>query len=180
MKNLIVLACAIVVSISTPSSAQWFHDGAPVPDSHWSKYKDGFGAALFLTVGYEAVVEGWNSAPNPDLPTIEKAVRGTPVSAMVVFIGCADGEAGTCAVRADYRLRLPEGAVVAEMADVEIWDQKGQPSALAVELGVECMSLTIPPHAPLGKLRFEATVRDRNAEVVLELFQELEIIAGGD
>jgi len=145
----------------------------------------GFSASLQIASAAETdrFLEVWASSPpehGPSLTTIDTAKRGDIVSTMLFYSGCANDqpEGSECPARLDLRVIAPDGSNYGDAPDLSL--AQNQPtSARGVQLSPASLAIRFEPHDPLGVYRVQATIRDPQREITLELETSIELKADG-
>ena len=92
------------------------------------KSSRGFGAMLMLSDDPEQFLKDWNRpTAKVGIKTSEAATRGKPFAAFIIFMGCDNDEKGHADVVADLTLVGPDGKVLAEQKNVQIWQNSPAP-----------------------------------------------------
>lgn len=135
--------------------------------------QDHFGAQLVLTPDEKQFVRVWKASSTPlDLPAIASVKRGSSVTALLVFQGCAKNAQGRCDVIADFTLQRPDGANV-RAGSTPLWSSEPSPGRL--HLGNGSMQLSFDASDRIGRYRVSAVVRDRVSGQTLNLRAGLEV-----
>ena len=176
--NSAAVLLAVMLAV-TPVLGQGRSETGPVADNEWTSFEKDFGAMLVITDKHDEFVQAWNKPAAPDyqprMSTVSQAVRGSTVVALVLFTNCTANEAGNCDSEVDFRVLRPDGSVYAEFANIELWKLKVPPKGV-LSLGKAFVGFKIEMDDPLGTYRFEAVVRDKQANYRLALAQSLEVV----
>ena len=163
------LGVALSLCVSLLAGAAWLDgSGKPVPDTDSLRSSGAFGVQLVLTPDDAQFRKTWNSSKTPpQLRVTDRARRGSAISAMLVFSGCAANAAGNCDVVADFTLvdpggkRLPGGSG-------PVWNLK-PPASGNLQLSTTSATIGFDQNDPAGTYRVEAVVTDRVATRKLNL-----------
>ena len=163
----------LVMGLATMASAQWYlHDGKTLEGVDFAKYKGGFGAQLWLTNDLEGFIESWARPKDPvQMKVSNRAERGKPIDAVVLFSNCKAGPDGFCDATVDFRVLRPDGSTYGRFENTELWLKKPPPVKDAIQPGIQTLGVKIEPEDPDGEYRVEATVRDNVRGVTHHLVQ---------
>lgn len=151
------------------SEKGWIKDGEITPQQEHSKYKDGFGAQLLL-IEDQTFFSTWNHPVDSiRIPTISTATKGKPLFAIILFANPAIGGNKKCNVIADMVIKDPNGKVYAKIDDCNIRQFKPGLPSNELGVGIDYMGVIIDPKDPAGTYTVEATVKDQNRNVTLDL-----------
>lgn len=156
------------------ASAQWNHNGQQAPDESWRKSKGKFGAMLLLSDNPEQFMADWEKTNPPEISTTERAERGKPIVAFVIFAGCKEVEAA-CNSTVDFVVLRPDGTEYASHQGGELWKGKPAPPEGRIQLSVANLGVRIEPQDPPGKYTIKAAVHDLNARETIELVQHFTV-----
>jgi len=166
------LGLALVIVLAGTAFAQWSVDGKPAADLDFAKSDGAFRVSLFLTNDPEAFFEAWKKPKDPvQVHGSNRAFRGKPIEAIVIFTNCQAGPDGLCDATVDFVLFRPDGSIYGKFEDAELWLKKPPPAIDAIQFGVQTMGVAIEPGDPDGRYRVEATVRDKVRGSTLQLTQ---------
>jgi hypothetical protein len=159
----LILALTLALFVSVPALAQ-NETVAGVPRA---VTRDGLTVALVHTGNMEAFINAF-VAGDASLPVTTRAVRGQPLTAVVIFQGCGAGADGKCNLTGHFTYVKPDGSVAGEI-DGQLWsspparDERAIPSPSGP-------SLVIEPGDPIGTWTVRVRVTDnvRNVSVDTE------------
>jgi hypothetical protein len=179
MRALIFLIAAVVAA--TPAAAQQSNgfewkineEGAPRDSSRASK--GGFGVAFMVTDDYEGFWNAWEGPTPPQVSVTDRAERGKPVHAMLIFSGCKPAADGNCNLAAVYTITKPDGTLYGEPMATEVWGDAPAPN-YNLQLSPANLGLVVEPEDPLGHYTFKATVTDHVAGVTLAIETPVEAV----
>jgi len=162
----------MVVGLTGAASAQWYFDGKAAGDVDFAKSDGEFRAALLLTNDLKAFSKAWKKPKDPvQLHGSNRAYRGKPMEAIVIFSNCQAGPDELCDATVDFVVFRPDESIYGKIEDTELWRGKPPPVKNAIQVGVQTLGVTIEPADPDGKYRVETTVRDRVRGATLRLTQ---------
>lgn len=140
-------------------------------DPHGAEH---FGAQLVLTPDESHFLKAWRVSKTPlRLPATATVRRGSSVTAMLVFQGCARDASGRCDVVADLALQAPDGGRIPG-GSTSLWSAESVPGRL--HLGNGSMQVSFDPHDRIGSYKVIATVRDRVSGQSLILSSGLQVL----
>jgi hypothetical protein len=160
---------------SSPASTQdvWQESGRAAPDPSRSS-RDGFAAMMLVTDDSEAFWRAWNVPTPPHLPTTGRAVRGRPVTGMVIFSGCSAAPDGNCNVTAEFVFLRPDGSRYGEPLRGDLW--KGPPATgQNLQLGIGGAALIVEPDDPMGVWTIRALVTDNVRGVTIQIEERVTV-----
>jgi hypothetical protein len=137
-------------------------------DGHVVGSRGDLNAMLLLTDDLDEIQKRWNQPEPPHLYPINAARLGDPVSAVLIFTGCATDAAGVCQLVADYTITDPRGKPFKSDHERPVCLRKPPPPPGMLALGEEAMTATVTA-GPLGDYTVSAVVRDRVSGVVIRL-----------
>ncbi|NMF89111.1 hypothetical protein [Aromatoleum petrolei] len=133
-----------------------------------------FGAQLVLTPDETHFLKAWRVSSSPlELPSTATVRRGSSVTAMFVFQGCARDETGRCDVVADLALEGPDGGYI-PAGSMSLWSAASFPGRL--HLGNGSMQVSFDLNDRTGQYKVIATVRDRVSGQSLVLRSGLQVL----
>jgi hypothetical protein len=125
------------------------------------------GAMLFLTDDLEEVKARWARPESPKVVPVGSVAPGRPVSAVIMFSGCARDETDHCRLVADYVLTDPSGNThPSEVRPVCVHQRP--PDEGRIGITEESPDFTVRS-GPSGLYLIRARLRDEVAGEVLEL-----------
>jgi hypothetical protein len=144
-------------------------------DETWMKSSRGFSAMLMLSDDPEQFLKDWNRpTAKVALKTSEAATRGKPFAAFIIFMGCDNDAKGHADVVADLTLVGPDGKVLAEQKNVQIWQNSPAPPPREMQLGT-LKAVPIQPDDPAGEYEMRAKVQDRVKGATVELSRKFTV-----
>lgn len=163
------------------ASAQWIErGGGAMDDSPYRKSDGAFGAWLLLVPDDRALYEAWRvPGESVHVSEIDSVKVSSPVSAFVVFSGCAADASGNCAVHMRFRVLAPDGSVYADTPSMEVWNQRPAPPGKSLQLSVDYLKMIVEPHEQVGKYIIQVQVEDANAHKTLKLERVLHATSQG-
>ena len=118
-----------------------------------------FGVQVVLTADDKKFREIWNRAVTPpSLQTINTVQRGAPISAMIIFHGCAPARSGKCDASVSFTLIAPDGKKTAA-GDGPLWTAPPLPGKFL--LSNASVTIAFDKTDPKGIYRIQATATDR-------------------
>lgn len=166
------LAVAVAILVGGSATAQWYVNGKPTADLDFAKSVGEFRAALILTDQPKEFFDAWRKPGDPvRLYGSNRAHRGKPIEAIVIFSNCEAGPDGLCDATVDFVVFRPDGSVYGKAENTELWLKKPPPVKNAIQFGVQTLGVTIEPDDPAGKYRVETTVRDNVRAASVRLTQ---------
>lgn len=173
MRLLLALALAL---LAAPASAQdvWQQDGEAAPADRSRAARDGFGAMLLTTNDREGFLRAWDGPTPPHLDISDRATRGAPIAAMLLFYGCRAGADGNCNVTAEFTILQPGGQVYGEPFSGEAWRGAPGPDG-AIRLSTTNISLIVEPQDPMGIWTIRIRITDHVRGLVLEVEREVTV-----
>lgn len=109
MKSFIIILLALF--LPAVASGGWTDaSGKPMPDRENMRSAGDFGVQLLLTPDDTEFRRIWESSSSPPtLRATDRVRRGSSISAMLIFYGCARSNTGKCDVFAEFVLVDPDG-----------------------------------------------------------------------
>ncbi|HJV27292.1 MAG TPA: hypothetical protein VJ673_16515 [Aromatoleum sp.] len=156
-KSAIAAALAFILLIPVGASG---HLKTAVPDSRAALGPtDHFGAQLVLTPDEQGFAEALVSRSRlPQLPWEYILTRGSSVTAVLVFQGCATNGAGRCDVVAEFSVISPSGTEMSGGAG-ELWSDPPVPGGL--HIGNSSVGLSFGQDDAVGQYHIIANVTDQ-------------------
>lgn len=163
-------ACLPVLAHGAWTAGEFNYDSVR-GDAHGAEH---FGAQLVLTPDEMHFLKAWRVSSSPlQLPATATVKRGSSVTAMLVFQGCARDVTGRCDVVADLALEAPDGGYI-PAGSMSLWAAESVPGRL--HLGNGSMQVSFDPHDRTGRYKVIATVRDRVSGQSLVLSSGLQVL----
>ena len=134
-----------------------------------------FTASLLVTSKPGALFMRWEQGERPELTSVQKARRGEPIAALILFSGCGADKQGHCNVTTDIAVLDPSGKVYGESKQTEVWVGKPPPSAGATQLGVGYLMIRIEPKDPPGVYRIKAHTKDQVSGIAVDREHTFEV-----
>jgi len=148
-------------------------NGKPVPDTAWAKSDKDFSAQLvFSDTPNDTFKKGGKPEPAALLSGTTKAMRGTPIVAVVYFAGCAPNAKGNCEATVRYTAQGPDGKPWSDPIEGELWLNKQPPGKEQMQLSVKNMGIVIEPVDALGVYKVRAEIEDNVAKKKMVLEKE--------
>ena len=147
--------------------AGWLLAGAPTTAA--------FTASLLVTNQPSTLFMRWEQGEKIELPNVQKARRGEPIAALLLFSGCGADRSGNCDVKADIVVLDPSGKVYGESKSTEVWVGRPAPSAGATQLGVGYLMIRIEPKDPPGLYTIKAHVKDHISGATVDREHSFEV-----
>ena len=92
--------------------------------------------------------------------TSNRAYRGKPIEAILIFSNCQAGPDGLCDATVDFVVFRPDGSIYGKFENTELWLKKPPPVKDAIQFGIQTLGVTIECDDPDGACRVETIVRD--------------------
>lgn len=178
MKKLILLLLTISITALPLAQAQWLNDGMPVTDSPYAKTKGDFGAMLVFTDKPNELFEAWNK----DTPgvtasfNVEEIKQNDSLTALIIFSNCTPDEKGMANVSAKFTVLYPNGNVLSETRELEVWVNRPAPSKRMLELSVDFLQIQIGEKYPSGFYTVRALVHDKNSDTKIDLERKFKVV----
>ena len=174
MRLRLVLLLALAAAAPAAAQMAWQQDGQAAPDDRSRASRDGFGVMMLVTPDSEAFWRAWDGPTPPNLVTTSQAIRGQPVSAMIIFSGCAAGPDGNCNAIVEFVFLRPDGSPYGQPLPGDLW--RGPPApGYNLQLGVSSGHLVIEPEDPMGMWTIRAIVTDTVRGVTLQIEQRVTV-----
>ncbi len=160
------------------ANAEWLLNGKPVKDCSYAKTKGGFGAIIILTDKPDELFEAWNKNKE-DVSVdmgVEKIQQGESITACIIFSNCASDKKGMANVSVKFTLLGPNGNVVEESGNVEVWINKPAPPKRISELSVSFLRFDAVKKNSGGFYIVKALVYDRNSGIKIDLERQFQVI----
>jgi len=170
MKNIVATVFFAIALSGVPVRAQWWLGARQVPDESWRRAKAGFGAMILLTNDLDAFYAEWRKPRTPTIKVTDVAVRGTPITAVVLFTGCR-AVGAKCDIRVDFTVLKPDGSVYGSQKDVAAWKDKPAAPKGVVQVSEASLGIRIEPNDPNGKYLVKVKVRDMKAGTNVDVEQ---------
>jgi hypothetical protein len=164
--RLLAALALVLTAASAEAQSTFYQDGRPAPDDGGSARRDGFGAVLLITPDREAFEQAWAGPTPPNLVTTDRAQRGQPVFAMLLFTGCLAGSDGNCDVTAEFAILKPDGSTYDSPVQAPVWGAQPAPGD-NLQLSRASLGLRIEPGDPMGTYTIQVTVTDRHRRVAI-------------
>jgi hypothetical protein len=109
--NLTLISLLLALFLPAVASGGWTDaSGKPIPDRENMRSAGDFGVQLLLVPDDTEFRRIWESSSSPPtLRTSNRVRRGSSISAMLIFYGCARSNTGKCDVFAEFLLVAPDG-----------------------------------------------------------------------
>jgi hypothetical protein len=114
------------------------------------------------------------TAREPVVWTLDRALRGQPVFAFVLFSGCAD-EDQECTIDASLEIYRPDGTPVATVPDILLW-RGPAPPATHLQMSEQSLEIGFDDQEPLGVFQIQCQVCERNQNRCVQLSLPLELV----
>ncbi len=161
----------------TSVQAEWLYNKQPVTDSPYAKTDGEFGAMLMFTDKPDELFEAWNQdTRGVKTDFIEKVQLNKTLVAVIIFSNCAANKKGKANVTVNFTLLNPQGKIVAQTKESEVWVNKPAPQYRDLELSVDHIAITTKEGQPLGLYTVKALVHDKIAHKKLRLEHQFEVI----
>ena len=121
--------------------------------------------AVVHTDDRDAFVRAW-AASATSLPLHSWAVRGQPLTVVVVFRGCGAGADGKCNLTGHFTYLRPDGSVAGEI-DGQLWTEGPAPDGRAL-MSPRGPAVVIEPADPMGTWILRVRVTDNVRHVSVE------------
>lgn len=148
----------------------------------WSWTDEHFSVDLILTRRHAELVEQWSGLKeNPGkLPLAyiaERAQKGEPVHAVILFRGCQASESGKCAMKLDYVVHRPDGTEYGAVRGRTVWDENEPvPAPDLVHLGGPYVEFVADEEDPTGDYSFVATIYTEKNPAGITLKRTLQVV----
>lgn len=168
-RSLVLLAALLPIAVSAARAGT----GGADPGAESMGNAGGLGVQLVLTADEQGFRQAWNQAAPPKLRVTGTVRRGAPVSAMLIFGGCAPNAAGVCDLESEFLLDGPDGSRV-PAGSGPIW--QGKPLAPGrFQLGTLAVTMSFDQADPVGDYRIAAKVKDRVSGKVVSVSTGLQV-----
>jgi len=134
-----------------------------------------FAASLLVTNQPGTLFMRWEQGEKLELANVEKARRGEPIAALILFSGCGPDKQGNCNVTTDIAVLDPSGKVYGESKQTEVWVGKPPPSDGTTQLGFGYLMIRIEPKDPPGVYRIKAHTKDQVSGIVVDREHRFEV-----
>lgn len=178
MKRVALLFCMFFI-IGTPlSQAEWLHNGVPVTDSSYAKTVGEFGAMLTFTDKPDELFTAWNKDTlqvSADYD-VEEIRQYDSLTATIIFSNCASDKKGLANVTVKFKVLDPDGKIIKETGELEVWINRPAPAKRMLELSVQCLTIDLGEKNIPGSYTVQARVHDKNSDTVLDLERKFKMI----
>lgn len=157
---MLALLVSLLALAATPLDAQ----SSAVPNVPAPAEVDGLRVSLVHTADRNAFLNAW-LAGTGELPITERAARGQPLAAIVIFQGCRAAANGKCNVTGRSTYLKPDGSVAGEVEGALWTEGPLGDSAIPSPSGPD---LEIEPHDPMGTWTVRVRVTDNVRGVSVE------------
>jgi len=174
--RLALLLLAALAAAPSPASAQleWQVNGQAAPGDRSRASRDGFGVMMMVTPDAQTFWRAWDGPTPPNLVTTDRAIRGQPVTGMVLFSGCGAGPDGNCNLTGEFIVLRPDGTRSGEPLRGSLW--RGPPApGYNVQLAEGSLGLIVEPEDPMGVWTLRAIVTDNVRGVTLQVEQQVTV-----
>jgi hypothetical protein len=135
----------------------------------------GFGAQLWI-IEDQAFFKNWNKpSKGVRLPNVNRAKRGVPVFAIILFAGPGANEKNLCDVSYYLLITTPDGKKYGETLDGDCWKNLPPPAAGQIQLSSSYVGTRIEDKYPSGRYIVKAIVYDRVKDAKVELTQYFDV-----
>lgn len=171
-----LLIGAFLIPIS--AIAGWVdRDGRAIADTAERKNAAELGAWLVLTDREAEALSRWNTpSETTHIQSATIIERGKPLTALIIFSGCAADNRSYCDLTVKFRVLEPSGRVSADLPYQEVWVGKPAPPRKILSMGVGYIRVVVEPSEPLGKWQIHADIFDRNSNKRLHLQNSFEAV----
>lgn len=151
-----------------------------MPETGFRKSDGGFSAWLVLVPDDRELYQSWGApSETVNVREVDTVLVNSPISAFVVFGGCAANVQGNCQVAMRYRILAPDGSVYTETPAMEVWSNKPAPANRVLQLSVGYLKVAIEPDEQVGSYGVQVQVLDEVADKVLTLERNFEAVPMG-
>jgi len=173
--NKLARILALVAYVPLAAQAGWVDEtGKPVPDTENMRSIADFGVHLVLTPDEKRFIQTWNTSKTPpQLFTTDSVHRGSAITAMLIFHGCAVNSIGKCDVVAEFALVGPDGSRIPGGSGT-VWSSEPLPGG-RLQLGNASMNVGFDHDDQVGNYKVIAIVKDRVSGHTLSLTTMLKV-----
>ena len=175
-----ILAFAFLfAAIWSPAvQAEWLQNGKPVTNCPYAKTQGEFGAMLFFTDKPDEVFKTWNiDGPGVNInPNVEEMKKDESLVALIMFSNCTPDSKGNANVSVKFTVLDPEGKVLINTKELEVWINKPAPLKRDLGLSVQYITIGVGRKQPAGVYTVNAIVHDKNSNTELNLERHINIL----
>ena len=143
MKKTALILCMFCIIGLPLLHAEWLHNGVPVTDSPYAKTVGEFGAMLIFTDKPDELFTAWNK----DILTVsadydvEEIRQYDSLTAAIIFSNCTPDEKGMANLTVEFTVLDPNGKIVKESGESEVWVNRPAPAKRMLELSIQYLSI---------------------------------------
>lgn len=148
--------------------------GKPIADTESMRSSGNFAVQVVLTSDDKQFRHAWNSTKGtPRLNSTNTVRLGSPVSAVLIFHGCAPNAAGICDVISEFVLESPDG-IKTPAGGGTVWTGAPLQGGL-LQLGQVSMTVGFDKTDPVGDYKIIANVKDKVSGRTLTVIGRLKV-----
>jgi len=160
------------------SQAEWLHNGVPVTDYPYAKTVGEFGAMLIFTDKPDELFTAWNKdtrGVSADF-NVEEIKQYNSIIAAIIFSNCTPNKNGNGNVTVKFIVLDPNGKIVKETEEQEVWINRPAPAKRVLELSVQYLSIGLGEKDVPGIYTVKALVHDKNSDTRINLERKFRMI----
>lgn len=171
MRKSVLLLLLFFITVLPFANAEWLHEGKPITDSPYAKTKGEFGAMLIFTDKPDELFEAWNKDTEGVYADtdVEEIKQNSSLTAAIIFSNCTPDQKGMANVSVKFRVLDPEGDIITETKEQEVWINKPAPAKRILELSVDFIKIPIGYEDLPGFYTVKALVYDKNSGTKIDL-----------
>jgi len=166
-------SCALIfltlMFMGSPANAWIDGEGKTLKDTADRKSVGNFGVWLLLIDNEEKFDKEWMIPGTLNVETVKEVKKNSFITTQIIFSGCVADTIGNCHVLVDFYITQPNGKPYADILNQPLWIDRPKPKKGTLQIGEAFIRIRIEAHEPAGTYRIGATIRDINADTVLNL-----------
>ncbi len=159
----------ILLSLGTPADAWIDREGNALENTADRKSVGNFGVWLLLIDDEEKFYKEWKIPGTLNVKTVTRIKKNFPITALIIFSGCASDPNGNCHVLVDIHITQPNGKSYGKMVNQPLWIGRPNPKKGTLQIGESFIRARIESHEPTGIYGIRAVIRDKNSGTTIDL-----------
>lgn len=160
------------------AKAQSLNNGKSAAGSPYAKTEGEFSAMLIFTDKPNELFRAWDKDTEGVYANIdvEEIKQNSSLTAAIIFSNCTPDQKGLGNVSVKFIVSDPEGDIVTETRDLEVWINKRAPSKRRLQLSVNFIKIPIGYEDLPGFYTVEALVYDKNSGAKIDLERKFNVL----
>jgi hypothetical protein len=153
----------------------WQNEGRNAAPDPSRAARGPFAVMMLVTPDAKAFWAEWEKPETPHLVSTGRIARDKPIFAMLLFTGCRAGADGKCRVKAEFRMKGPDGAPYGQPQAGSAWTGPPAPGHNLL-LSEASLGFKLDPPDPLGPYTLIGALTDEIAGETLVVEQKVEAV----